>query len=232
MRQLVDEHHANAMAVLDFEPFLFMKQAMPNLAHTALRSEGITTAEEGDLVMLITQLLLSAVHKQQAMMANVYLAYRDQWERNKTHGEYHPDDEAADFAQCVSDQTAVLCHYGTAGIVPPNMTDDKHYRVVETLPCWKGQSMTFAIPRTGDVLLSRLDENNKQLHVYPGKVTQTFDDPDGAWCRGRWYVNLPGINHFVDHAFSAHYAICMQPQPHALQTLCQLLGLEYSSHEG
>ena len=79
---------------------------MPNLAHTALRSEGITTAEEGDIAMLITQLLLSAVHQQQAMMANVYLAYRDQWEKNKAHGEYDPDDEATDFAQCVAAGTA------------------------------------------------------------------------------------------------------------------------------
>ncbi|MAX25004.1 MAG: hypothetical protein CMJ19_10915 [Phycisphaeraceae bacterium] len=232
MRQLVDEHQANAIAVQDFEPFLFQKTAMPNLAHTALRSEGITTAEEGDIAMLITQLLLSAVHQQQAMMANVYLAYRDQWEKNKAHGEYDPDDEATDFAQCVADQTAVLCHYGTAGIVPPNMTDDKRYRVIETLPCWNGQSMTFAIPKLGDVLMGRLDESNQQLHIYPGKITQTFDDPDGGWCRGRWYVNMPGMDHFVDHAFSAHYAICMQPQPQALATLCQTLGLDFCLHKG
>jgi hypothetical protein len=112
------------------------------------------------------------------------------------------------------------------------MTDDAKYRVIQTLPSWTGQSMTFAIPRLGEVLLARLDEEAGQLHVYPGTVTQTYDDPQGGWYRGRWLVKLKDIHHFVDHAFSAHYAICMNPQLPALQSLCDLRNIELCVHGG
>lgn len=230
MRQLVDEHQANAIAVQEFEPFLFVKKAMPNIAATALRAEGITTAEEGDLTMLITQMLLASVNQQQAMMANVYLGYRDAWEANKTHGQYPPQAIAADYHQSVAQSTVMLCHFATAGNVPRSMTDDAKYRVVQTLPSWIGQSMTFAIPRLGDAMLARLDENTQELHVYPGTVTQTYDDPDGGWYRGRWLMKLQDINHFVDHAFSAHYAVTMNPSQPILATVCRLLGIDCCLH--
>lgn len=232
MRQLVDEHQANAMAVEDIGAFLFHKKAMPNLAHTALRAQGITTAEEGDLAMLITQMILASVNQQQAMMSNVYVGYRDAWEANKEHGEYTPASIAADFHQSMAEKTVLLCHFATAGIVPRSMTDDTRYRVIQTLPSWIGQSMSFAIPKLGEVLLARLDETTNELHVYPGTVTNTYDDLEGGWYRGRWLVHLPGIEHFVDHGFSAHYAICMQPQLPSLQTLCKMLGITLCLHEG
>ena len=230
MRQLVDTHQANAIAVEDIGSFLFNNQAMPNLAHTALRAQGITTAEEGDLTMLITQLLLASVNQQQAMMSNVYLGYRDAWEKNKEHDAYTPEAIAADFNQCLVEKTVLLCHFGTAGIVPRSMTDDQFYRVVETKPSWRGQSMSLAIPKRGDAQLARLDESNDELHVYPGKLIRTYDDPEGGWYRGRCLFHMPGIEHFVDHGFSAHYAISLKPNRQVLSTLCHLLGISCCFH--
>ncbi|HAI12429.1 MAG TPA: hypothetical protein DCM28_12040 [Phycisphaerales bacterium] len=231
MRQLVDTHQANAIAVEDIGAFLFNNMAMPNLAHTALRAQGITTAEEGDLTMLITQLFFASINQQQAMMGNVYLGYRDAWESNKAHDAYGPDAIAADFNQCVSEKTALMCHFGTPGILPLCMTDEKRYRVVETKPSWRGQSMSLAIPKLGSSLLARLDETSNELHVYPGQITRTYDDPDGGWYRGRFLIHMPGIEHFVDHGFSAHYALGLRPDTASLASLCQLLKIECCIHE-
>lgn len=232
MRQLIDEHDANAMAVQEFEPFLFQGLAMPNVAYAALRAQGITTAEEGDLTMLITQMLMAAVNQQQAMMVNFYLGYRDAWEANKDHGSYSPEAIAADYHQAVSESTATLCHFGTAGTVPPNMTDNEKYDVVQTRPSWVGQSMTLAFPKLGEVACARLDEQSHELHVYPGKVTRVFNDPQGGWYRARWYVKLDDMQHFVDQSFSAHYALAYDTNIPALTSLCDLLNMKMCLHEG
>ena len=231
MHQLIDEHLANAITVQEFEPFLFQKKAMPNVAYAALRAQGITTSEEGDVAVLISQLLLASVSQQQAMMANIYLGFRDAWEVDKKPV---PTDKAiaADYHQSLAEDTVMLCHFATAGTVPRCMTDDAKYRVVQTLPCWEGQSMTFALPKLGDAVLCRLEEASSQLHVYPGQVTKTYDDSQGGWYRGRWLMKLDDIQHFVDHAFSAHYAIGMNYQQQAIKTLCDLLKVELCTHQG
>lgn len=232
MRKIAEEQNANGISVQEFEPFLFKKKTMPNVAYAALRSHGITTAEEGDLNMLVTQLLLASTSKQQAMMANVYMAYRDAWEANgKTQGQA-ADELIADFQQSLDESTVMLCHFATAGIMPRCMTDEDKYRVVQTLPCWPGQSMVFTHPKLGDAVLARLDEENDELHVYTGRVTKTYDDPDGGWYQGRWLMQLDDIDHFVDHAFHAHYAVSMNQNLFALKTVCDLSGLTFCLHDG
>jgi L-fucose isomerase-like protein len=213
---------ATALSIEEFAPFLFQGLPMPNITYAILKNEGILTAEEADLGVLSTMVLLRALTGESNTMANVYLAWRDEYDHVHSENEYTQPMMRKDYQQCLKDNTVVVSHFGSAGSLPLNMMEESQYDVIETTPPWPGQSMLSSTPRLGPVFLSRLHDDGKILDVYPGEgvAVQRLERDD--WQRIRWMVKMD-VHSFVANAIHAHWAIAWPPPQQALEILCQEL---------
>jgi len=221
-KRIADEVGATALAVEEFAPFLFQNHPMPNITYAILKNEGVLTAEEADFGVLATMILLRALTGEANTMANVYLAWRDEYERINTAEEYTASLMRKDYQQCLRDGTVVISHFGSAGSLPLNMMEGSRYDVIETTPPWPSQSMLSSIPRLGAVILTRLHDDGETLDMYPGEGVAIRTLKRDDWLRTRWMVQLDA-QAFKTNAIHAHWAISRPPPQQALEILCSEL---------
>ena len=160
------------------------------------------------------------------MMSNIYYAYRDRFAALGLAGNYTAELELTDCRQCFEDNHVTISHFSTAGVLPPGMMQESRYEVREALPCWPGQSMIAATPKLGPVLLARLDVDAETVHLVHGEADGTGFGEQYGWYRGRWFVRLPDARDFAARALHHHYVIAPDGDQVALQTLCDLLGIQ------
>jgi len=216
------EAGATALSVEEFAPFLFQNRPMPNVTYAILKNEGILTAEEADFGVLATMALLRALTGEPNTMANVYLAWRDEYERIGAAEEYTPAMMRRDYQQCLADGTVVISHFGSAGSLPSNMMEGSRYDVIEATPPWPGQAMLASTPRLGPVILARLHDDGNALDVYPGEGVAVRLLERDDWLRTRWMVQI-NAQAFVANAIHTHWAITWPPSRQALDILCHKL---------
>jgi L-fucose isomerase-like protein len=221
-KTIAEETGATALSVEEFAPFLFQNRPMPNVTYAILKNEGILTTEEADLGVLSTMVLLRALTGEPNTMANIYLAWRDEYERIGAENEYTPVMMRQDYQQCLSDGTVVVSHFGSAGSLPLNMMEENRYDVIETTPPWPGQAMLSSKPRLGPVILTRLHDDGNTLDVYPGEglAVRLLERDD--WQRLCWMVKID-TESFAANAIHAHWAIACPPPQQAFDILCREL---------
>ncbi|HEY3331545.1 MAG TPA: hypothetical protein VGK19_16055 [Capsulimonadaceae bacterium] len=208
-RALLAEHQADGITVDDIGAFLMApgRPVMPNSSYAALAHDGFLCCEEGDIQALATEAVLRSSLGAHPTMSNIYMAYRDAMNALVEGEPYNPEFEAQDFAQCLADDHLVAAHFSTSGVLPPNMMVEERYRIRETYPAWRGQSMTAATPRLGPVVLARLGSEADMVHLVSGVVDECRMDDTKGWYRGRWMIKIPSALSFVENAIHQHYAI-------------------------
>jgi L-fucose isomerase-like protein len=225
-RAILDETGAVGVTPHDIEGFLLApgRPVMPNVTYGPLLFDGYLACEEADIEALVTELLLAAGLGAHPMMSNIYYAFRDRFDALESHEDYTPEAMEADARQCFEDGRVTVSHFGSPGVLPPGMMEEDRYRVRETLPDWPGQSMIWATPKLGPVLLARIDRNAAALHLVRGQADALgFGDRYG-WHRGRWFIRLPDARDFARRALHHHYAIARDGgDTAALETLLFVL---------
>ncbi len=208
-REMIDETGACGITVEDIGGFLLADKpkVMPNVSYGVLAFEGILAAEEGDIEVLASQLLLHSALGEHPTMSNIYLAYRDSFTALAEAENYTSEMELADYYQCINDNHVTAAHFSTSGILPPNMMEESRYRVREALPAWPGQSMISATPKLGPVMMARLTSDAAGVHLVGGRADSLgFGDRYG-WYRGRWFIKIPNVSDFIARCLHQHYAI-------------------------
>ncbi|MGI4787653.1 MAG: hypothetical protein ACRYFS_02255 [Janthinobacterium lividum] len=234
-RALLDETGAVGITVDDIGAFLLASpaQTMPNVSYAALVSEGVLACEEGDIEVLLSEMLLRVGLGAHPTMSNIYLAFRDEFDALGTHEGYTLERERADFQQCVHDNHLVAAHFSASGVLPRDMMEEERYQVRQTLPAWPGQSMIASTPRFGPVVLARLTPDASSIHLVEGQIDgRTIDDRFG-WYRGRWYIQVPSVPQFISGCLHQHYAIGPENgQGKTLEILAgRLLGLSVTTEQ-
>jgi len=209
LRGMLADTGAHGVTVDDIGAFLLTpeRRIMPNAAYAMLTRDGFLCCEEGDIEALTTEAILRAGLGAHPTMSNIYMAYRDELDSLEAGQAYTPDRERSDYRQCIADSHVVATHFGTAGVLPANMMVEQRYRIRETLPAWPGQSMTWATPRLGPVVLARLASDLSRIHVVSGEVDECRMDDRRGWYRGRWMIKLPSATSFTRNCLHQHYAI-------------------------
>jgi len=223
--ELLDEHGACGITVDDIGAFLKSPDPdpMPNVTYGALVHDGFLAAEEGDIEVLVTQLLLRAALGRHPTMSNIYLAYRDCLSGLDNSNDYTHEMELRDYQQCLRDNCITISHFSTAGILPACMMQEERYHVREALPSWPGQSMISSTPRVDSLMLARLERDCSGVHLVPGKFAGTGFGDQYGWYRGRWFVQLPSVTDFVENSIHHHYAICPEnAKNNVLRIMCEI----------
>ena len=140
-------------------------------------------------------------------MSNIYLAFRDQLTAAGSGKAYTHELELADFRQCVADNHVTAAHFSTSGVLPPNMMEEKRYRVREARPSWPGQSMIAATPKLGPVVMARLTPDAAGVHLVGGEADGLGFGDQYGWYRGRWFIRIPSAWDFIERCQHQHYAI-------------------------
>ncbi len=232
---------ATALTIREFEPFLFRGRAMPNVTYAILKNEGILTAEEGDVGVLATQVLLRAATGLPNTMSNVYMAWRDAYDavpatvvaRRRIDEDgvtYTRAMEREDFEQCRRERVVVASHFGSAGSLPLEMMVEDRYELIETTPAWPGQSMLLSTPRLGPVVLGRIGREALDLDLFIGKGIEVLRLERDDWYRLRWLIRTD-TEAFIAKARHHHWAVAQPPDGQALALLVEtLLGMELRPH--
>ena len=208
-REMLDEAGAVGITVDNIGGFLLTepRKIMPNVTYGPLVFEGFLAAEEGDVEVLTTELLLSRGLGAHPTMSNIYLAYRDRFGALADHSEYTTAMEQDDFLQCLADDRVTAAHFSTSGVLPPAMMEEERYRIRETLPAWPGQSMIASTPKLGPVVMARIAPDASGLHFVPGQVDERGFGDHYGWYRGRWFIKIPSVSDFIARCQHQHYAI-------------------------
>jgi hypothetical protein len=208
-REMLSESGACGIAIDGIGSFLSgpMRSTMPNLAYGPLMVDGVLTSEEGDAEILLTKLLFQYGLSTQALMSNIYLAYRDKFHTLRQDAGYEPELERADYEQCLADNHIVVSHFGTSGAIPPELMVEDKYRVQSLAPTWEGEAMVSSTPRLGPVVLGRINEQADCIHVETGIADATVFGEQYGWYRGKWTIKLPSVATFVENCQHHHYAI-------------------------
>lgn len=208
-RRLLDDHDAAGITTSDIKGFLIDSkgEVMPNVAYGPLVFDGFLACEEGDIEVLVTELLLYAATGSHPTMSNIYFSYRDRFDALPDAGGYTPDMERDDCRQCFEDNHITAAHFSTSGVLPPGMMQEERYRVRETLPCWPGQGMISATPRLGPVWLARISNDVGTVHLEAGDADGLGAGDHYGWQRGRWFIRLPDTAAFARNCLHQHYAI-------------------------
>jgi len=208
-KEMLKETGACGITVDDIGGFLAAAEPriMPNVTYGPLVFEGFLAAEEGDIEVLATELLLAVGLGSHPTMSNLYLAYRDRFDALDSHDLYTEEMELADYRQCVEDNHITLAHFSASGVLPPNMMEESRYTVREALPAWPGQSMIVSTPKLGPVVLARLTPDASGVHLVSGEVTKRSCGDQYGWYRGRWFVRIPSVRDFIRNCQHPHYAI-------------------------
>jgi len=228
-RALLDETKALGITVEDIGAFLLSKpsEVMPNITYGPLVCEGFLAAEEGDIEVLASELLLMAGLGTAATMSNIYLGFRNRFRDLGDHTKYVPEMELEDVRQSMSDNHVTAAHFSASGVLPPSMMEEKRYKVMETLPAWPGQGMIMSTPKLGQVILARLTADASGIHTVPGEADTRLKGNQYGWYRGSWYIRIPSVMDFIGRCLYQHYAICPENRRFGvLQILTKnLLGL-------
>lgn len=229
-KSILEEEKAVGITPYDIKGFLTTseQEVMPNVSYGALMFDGFLVCEEADIEALTTELLLMAGLGQHPMMSNIYYAFRDEFGKLDSWKDYTAELELADCRQCFVDNHVTVCHFGTEGLLSPDIMEESRYSVRETVPSWPGQSMVSATPRLGPVILGRLDAEASSIHLVHGEADGTGFGDQFGWYRGRWFIRLPDTSEFARRALHHHYVIAPDSgSTEVLKTLLfTLLGLE------
>lgn len=206
-REMVNEVGAAGITVEDIGGFLKCSDIMPNVSYGVLTFDGILAAEEGDIEVLTTELMLKIGLGVHPTMSNIYIGYRDQYDSITNCTEYTDEMALADYRLCVADNHVMAAHFSTSGVLPPGMMVESRYNVLEALPGWKGQSMIAATPRLGPVVMMRLAPDASSVHMVPGEVDKLGFGDKNDGLRGRWFIRIPSVRDFISRCLHPHYAI-------------------------
>jgi hypothetical protein len=229
-RDLLEETGAVGITTNEIKGFLSLNrpEIMPNVSYGILVHDGYLVAEEGDIQILTTELLLYAGLGIHPTMSNIYLGYRDRFDALSHYSEYTEEMELEDFRQCITDGHLTAAHFSASGVLPPNMMEEERYRVRQALPAWPGQSMVVSTPKPGPLILARLSSDTTGIHIVNGEADKrSFGDQYG-WYRGRWFIKLADISDFIQKCRHHHYALVQNTgKANVLETLVsKLLELE------
>ena len=208
-RAMLDEEGAIGITPDDIKGFLTLADPMimPNITYGPLTADGFLVCEEADIEVLVTELLLYAGFGTHPTMSNIYFAYRDRLDALTDWRDYTAEMEAEDCRQCFNDNHITLSHFGSAGVLPPEMMEESRYKVRETVPAWPGQGMISSTPKLGPVMLARIASDGTLMHLIPGEADGLgFGDRYG-WYRGRWFVKIPDAYAFARNCLHQHYAV-------------------------
>lgn len=205
-RAMLEETGATGITVEDIGGFLLQpeRHIMPNVTYGPLVFAGFLAAEEGDIEVLTTELLLRAGLDAHPTMSNLYLGFRDQFDTIAEMKKYTPEMQLEDYRQCVADNHFTASHFRAFGVLPPNMMTEDRYRVREA---WTGQSMVVATPRLGPVMLARLTTDAHGLHLVPGEADALKIGDEYNWHRCRWFIQVPDMRDFINRCQHQHYVI-------------------------
>ncbi|GEM_PF-1288552 len=225
-KAMLDETGAVGITPQDIGGFLVIpKQVpMPNISYAALVFDGYLVCEEGDIEVLTAELLLQAGLGSRPTMSNIYFGYRDSFSALSSHEEATDEVALADCRQCFTDNHITLAHFSASGVLPPEMMVESRYRVREALPSWPGQAMICATPKLGPVVLARLGEQARDIHLEYGEADGLGFGDQYGWYRGRWFIRLRDVRAFADCCVHQHYAVAPDSGDHqVLETLLYTL---------
>jgi hypothetical protein len=223
---LLAETGAVGITPQDIGAFLVIPKpvTMPNLSYGPLAFDGFLVCEEGDAEALTTELLLQAGLGARPTMSNIYFAYRDRFNALASYRDYTGEMELADCRQCFEDNRITASHFGASGVLPPEMMVESRYTIRKTLPAWPAQAMVSATPKLGPVVLARLGEQARDMHVAYGEADGWGRGDQYGWYRGRWFIRLASTRKFAARCLHHHYAIAPDPGDHrCLETLLYTL---------
>ena len=208
-RQMIEQNGVCGITVDDIGGFLVVDQprTMPNVSYGPLVFDGFLVAEEGDIEVLTTELLLHLGLGTHPTMSNIYLSYRDQFDGLSSHELYTSAMELADYRQCLRDNHITATHFSASGVLPANFMEETRYQVREALPAWPGQSMITATPKLGPVVLARLAPDASAVHMIEGIVDSRSLGDHYGWYRSRWFIKIHSVRDFSAKCQHQHYAI-------------------------
>ena len=206
-REMIIEAGASGITVEDIDGFRKCNETMPNVSYGVLAFDGILAAEEGDIVVLASELLLKTGLAAHPTMSNIYIGYRGKYDSVSNYAEYTHDMHLEDYRACIKDNHVMAAHFSYAGVLPPNMMVEPKYRVVEALPGWPGDSMTASTPKLGPAAMLRLSQDAFGAHLMPGTIDMLGQGDKQDGLRGRWFIKIPSTLDFVARCLHPHYAI-------------------------
>ncbi len=221
-KEMLAETGAVGITVQDIGGFLVIPKpvTMPNLSYGPLAFEGYLVCEECDAEVLVTELLLQAGLGVRSTMSNLYYAYRDRFSALARHEDYTHEMELADCRQCFEDNRITAAHFSTSGVLPPEMMVESRYKIRKTVPSWPEQAMISATPKLGPVVMARLGEQARDIHVEYGEADGRGQGDQYGWYRGRWFIRLNNTRQFAARCVNHHYAIAPDSGDHrCLETL-------------
>jgi hypothetical protein len=228
-KAMLEETGAIGITPDDIGGFLTLSERhiMPNVTYGPLVFEGYLAAEEGDIEVLVTELLLYAGLGAHPTMSNIYYAYRDAFSALQDHRQYTSEMELADCRQCLADNHVTAAHFSASGVLPPTMMEEPRYKVRETMPFWPGESMIVSTPKLGPVVLARLNGDASAFHAVSGEADGLGPGDKYGWYRGRWFIKVPSAKDFAAKCLHQHYAIGPNPAGRRILDVLtrQLLGL-------
>jgi len=221
-KEMLAETGAVGITPQDIGAFLTIPKpvTMPNLSYGPLAFEGYLVCEEGDAEALATELLLQAGLGTRPTMSNIYFAYRDRFSALASYKDYTAEMELADCRQCFEDNRITAAHFSASGVLPPEMMVESRYKIRKTAPSWPEQAMISATPKLGPVVLGRLGEQARDMHVEYGEADGHGLGDQYGWYRGRWFIRLNSTREFAARCVHHHYAIAPDHGDHrCLETL-------------
>jgi len=208
-KAMLEEHGAVGITPNDIGGFLTRPEGhiMPNVSYGPLVFEGYLAAEEADIEVLTTELLLTVGLGTHPTMSNIYYAYRDAFSTLQDSKQYTPEMELADCRQCMADNRLTAAHFSASGVLPPGMMEEPRYKVREALTDWPGQSMIVSTPKLGPMVMARLSGDASALHAVSCEADGFGPGDQYGWYRGRWFLKVPSAKDFAARCLHQHYAI-------------------------
>jgi hypothetical protein len=232
-RDMLEDAGAIGVTTDDIGGFLRVDASdiMPNASYGILVHDGYLACEEADIQVLVTELLLYAGTGGHPTMSNIYYAYRNCFDAlDGGVKDYTCELEKLDTLQSFEDNHLTLAHFGSSGILPPNMMQEKRYRI-RLCPSgvWKNQSMIVSTPELGKVVLARLSADCSCIHAVYGEVDGLGLGEKYGWYRGRWFIKIPSARDFAEKCLHQHYAVGADLENHlVLKVLTeQLTGMKF-----
>jgi hypothetical protein len=221
-KEMLSETGAVGITVQDIGAFLVIPKpvTMPNLSYGPLTFDGYVVCEECDAEVLATELLLQAGLGARPTMSNIYFSYRDRFSALASYQDYTQEMDLADCRQCFADNRITAAHFSTSGVLPPEMMVESRYKIRKTIPSWPEQAMISATPKLGPVVMARLGEQARDVHVEYGEVDGLGLGDQYGWYRGRYFIRLDNARAFAERCMNHHYAVAPDAGDHrCLETL-------------
>jgi L-fucose isomerase-like protein len=196
LAEIMEKRQANAMAVNCLD-LMRRKAPPPCYAMTRLRDEGIHAACEGDVVALLTMMMLGFMAEAPAFMGNI--AFAD------------PESNILRISHCV---------------VPTRMSGYDRPPSPFTLRNYHGRNGVTAHVDLGvgrEVTLARLSRNLDQIGILNGELVECKDT---TTCRTTLSVRVEDARGFVRKAFGNHHALIYGDHRAAVRALASSLYMD------